>query len=131
MEKGRSWELKKIMLRIFILFLSLWKFNCWKSFVAGKSQHFPCAIITSYECRKIIWEISKYCHFPYFSSAKWKRFFIVRQLKRRTWKNRSAIFCFHDFFSLWSVMLAFSRMKKCKIKLHWDAMYIKRRVFMD
>lgn len=42
-----------------------------------------------------------------------------RQLNFRTQTNRNAIFCFHEFFPIQSVMIAFIKMKKCKIKSHW------------
>lgn len=48
-----------------------------------------------------------------------KKIFLDKiQLTRRTRRNRNATFCFHDFL-LQSVMIAFIKMKKCKIKFHW------------
>lgn len=45
--------------------------------------------------------------------------FSSRQSNRRSRRNRNAAFCFHEFFLLQSVMIAFIKMKKCKKKSHW------------
>lgn len=68
------------------------------------------------------------CHFPYISSAKWKRLFYIVPFSFTVESERiGALFSFfifpfwNDFhFPHWSVMIAFIRMKKCKIKFYWD-----------
>ena len=76
---------------------------------------------------KITSAISVRADFPFcvqfFSSGKYReKIFLAMcptQLNCRTRRNRNATFCFHVFFSHQSVMIAFIKMKKCKIKFHW------------
>lgn len=56
----------------------------------------------------------------FFRAASWEDFLHIASV---SWigerEGIGTLFCFHDFFPLQSVMIAFIKMKKCKIKFHW------------
>ena len=108
---------------LYILWLSLSRFIKLEN-LFGKC--FPCAII-SIQCRQN--HIGKWrknlnkCHFPYFRAQSGKDYFILSVSINVESERIGALFFlfWNDFFPLWSVMIAFIRMKKCKIKFYWDS----------